>query len=221
MFENIFCSRKLNAERLLRFGFYPKDDGFAYEHLLSGNMFKLYVFVLKNNYVETELVDLETNEPYVLYKANTLGAFVSKIRAEIEELLRQIAEKCFDSCLFKSEQTLQIIDYVQRTYGNELEFLWSNSPGNAVWRRKDSKKWYGIIMTVAAGKIGLSLKKSVEILDLRLKAEQMPLTIDNQCYFPGWHMNKKTWYTMVLNNSVATEEIRRRIDISYELAKGK
>lgn len=219
MFENIFSSGKLNAERLLRFGFYAKDDCFVYEHIIADHMFRLYVFVFRNNHVETELLDLETNEPYVLYKANTSGAFVSKIRAEIELILRQIAENCFDSCLFKSSQTLQIIDYVQSTYGNALEFLWSNSPKNAVWRRKDSRKWYGIIMTVAAGKIGLSLKESIEIIDLRLQMEKIALTVDNQRYFPGWHMNKKSWYTMVLNNSVATEEICRRIDISYELAK--
>ncbi len=219
MFENIFCGRRLNEERLLNFGFYIKGDCFVYEHIMSGNLFRLYIFVFKNNHVETELVDLDTNEPYVLYKTNIVGTFISSIRSEIELLLQQISEKCFDCCVFKGKQTQQIIDYVQNTYGNDPEFLWSSNPGNAVWRRKDSRKWYGIIMTVTASKIGISLKEDIEIIDLRLQPEKIPLVIDNKCYFPGWHMNKRTWYTMVLNNSLATEEICKRIDISYELAK--
>ena len=36
---------------------------------------------------------------------------------------------------------------------------------------------------------------------------------------PGWHMNKKTWYTVILDGSVSTADICRRIDDSYALAK--
>ena len=43
--------------------------------------------------------------------------------------------------------------------------------------------------------------------------------IDKKRYFPGWHMNKKHWYTIILDGSVSTEEICSRIDESYRLAK--
>ena len=36
---------------------------------------------------------------------------------------------------------------------------------------------------------------------------------------PGWHMNKKSWYTLVLDGPIADEEIKLRITESYELAK--
>ena len=35
---------------------------------------------------------------------------------------------------------------------------------------------------------------------------------------PGWHMNKKHWYTMILDGSVERRELFRRIDESYRLA---
>ena len=35
---------------------------------------------------------------------------------------------------------------------------------------------------------------------------------------PGYHMNKKHWYTILLDDSVPLEEICRRIDRSYLLA---
>ena len=34
---------------------------------------------------------------------------------------------------------------------------------------------------------------------------------------PGYHMNKEHWNTVILNNSIAEEEIERMIDVSYGL----
>jgi len=42
--------------------------------------------------------------------------------------------------------------------------------------------------------------------------------LSNKSYYPGWHMNKKNWYTIILDGSVETEEIYKRIDESYRLA---
>lgn len=219
MFEDIFRRRKLNKDKLKRYGFEPKESCWIYAAEIMGDDFNLHVSVYENGDVVTDLIENETNEPYILYKTDASGSFVGEIRTEIENVLRKIADECFDISVFKSEQTLKIIDYVRDTYGDELEFLWPKFPDNAIWRRKDNKKWYGIIMTVSKNKLGLASNEAVEIIDLRLEKEQMSKTVDNERYFPGWHMNKKSWYTVVLDNSVSTEEICCRIDESYKLAK--
>lgn len=221
MFENIFYRRKLNVNQLMRYGFQLKENYWIYDTSILDGAFKLYISVQENGNVDTNLVETETNEPYILYKTNASGTFVGEVRTEIEEVLRKIADECFDFSVFKTEQALQVIEYVRDTYGDELEFLWSKFPDNAVWRRKDNHKWYGAILTVAGNKLGLSSNETVEIIDLRLRQEQMVQTVDYKCYFPGWHMNKKSWYTIVLNHSVLTEEICCRIDESYNLAKSK
>ena len=38
-------------------------------------------------------------------------------------------------------------------------------------------------------------------------------------YYPGWHMNKNSWYTIVLDGSVRDDELIRRLDESYMLAE--
>lgn len=111
------------------------------------------------------------------------------------------------------------IEYVRKKYGDELEFLWTKFPENAVWRRKDNQKWYGAILTVTGNKIGLDTDEIVEIIDLRMKAENREAILSREHYYPGWHMNKKSWYTLVLDNCIADEEIKLRITESYELAK--
>lgn len=219
MFEDIFRKRKLNAGRLTRYGFEPTDGGWSYTAAIMDNAYTLRVLVSESGGVDTELEEAETGEPYALYKTTASGVFIGKVRAEIENVLKDIAKECFDLYVFKSEQTLRLIDHVRAAYGDEPEFLWQNFPDNAVWRRKDSKKWYGVILTVPKSKLGAGSNEIVEILDLHLPPEQMAATVDSKLYFPGWHMNKKSWYTVILNGSVPTEEICRRIADSYKLAK--
>lgn len=137
---------------------------------------------------------------------------------DYEQVLTDIAEHCFEPDVFKGIQTKAIIAYVRETYGDELEFLWAKTPDNAIWRRKDTQKWYAAVLTVSRSKLGLPSDGMAEIIDLRIEPEQMEATVDNKKYFPGWHMNKRSWYTIILDGSVPEEEIYNRIDRSYRLA---
>ena len=140
MFEDIFRRKKVNKYKLARYGFEANGGCWiCYTTIMEGN-FSLRVSVSENGEVDTDLIENETNEPYTLYKTNASGTFVGDVRAGIENILGEIADECFTLSVFKSQQTLDIIDYVLDTYGDEPEFLWTKFPDNAVWRRKDNKK---------------------------------------------------------------------------------
>jgi len=219
MFEDIFRRRKLNIGKLLSYGFDTKNESWKYNTPILNDSFMLYVYVIKDGSIDTNLIERETQEPYVLYKTDAAGSFIGEVRAEIEKVLSDIADKCYDFAIFKTEQASQIIDYVRDTYGDELEFLWEKFPDNAIWRRKDNQKWYGAILTVSGRKLGLPTDDILEIIDLRLQKELMEQTVDRIRYFPGWHMNKNNWYTIILDGRVPTEELFGRIDESYRLAR--
>ena len=219
MFEDIFKRKKCNIEKMSAYGFIRKGGKRIYETSIMDDTFKLYVFVAENGAVDTDLIEIETGEPYVLYKTNASGTFVGEIRAAIEAILTDIANACYEPSVFKTNQAQMAIEYIRKKYGDELEFLWTKSPDNAVWRRKDSQKWYGVILTVNGRKIGLNIDDMVEIIDLRMKSENRNDILSREHYYPGWHMNKKSWYTLVLDDGIADEEIKLRITESYELAK--
>lgn len=219
MFEDIFKRKKCNIEKMSAYGFIRKDGKWIYETNIIDGAFKLYVFVAENGDVDTNLIEIETGEPYVLYKTNASGIFVGEIRAAVEAVLTEIADACYDPSVFKTNQAQMAIEYVRKKYGDELEFLWKKFPDNAVWRRKDNQKWYGAILTVNGRKIGLNTDKIVEIIDLRMEAANKDNILSRDHYYPGWHMNKKSWYTLVLDDCISDEEIQMRITESYELAK--
>ncbi|WP_207649556.1 MmcQ/YjbR family DNA-binding protein [Desulfitobacterium chlororespirans] len=169
--------------------------------------------------VSTEIIDPAFGEPYILHLADGVsGSFVGEVKSQYEETLRDIVDKCFEPNVFKSVYAKKLIEYVRNTYGDELEFLWQRSPENAIWRRKDTGKWYSALLTVSKRKLGIGSDEVVEIIDLRIKPEELEALIDNKKYYPGYHMNKKHWCTIILDVPVPVEEICRRIDESYLLA---
>ena len=41
------------------------------------------------------------------------------------------------------------------------------------------------------------------------------------CVLPGWHMNKKHWNTILVDDSVNNQQLKEWIDWSYELVAAK
>lgn len=216
----IFKNKTLNSEKLIKYGFEKVEEGFVYSTEIYDNQFRLTVRVDGNGEVETELFDLAAEEVYTLHLvAEASGEFVGRVRSEYEKVLNDIADNCFDSDIFRENCSHRVIEYVSEKYGDELEFLWERYPDAAVLRRKDNKKWYALFMTIPKSKLGLDGGEPVEIIDLRFGVDELPKKVDGEKYFPGYHMNKKHWITMLLDGSVAGDEILNYIDESYKLAK--
>lgn len=218
MFEEVFKHQKLKSDMLPAFGFVEANGNWSYSTSIMDGSFQLEVLIDQRGETDTRLTDIESGEEYILYKTAAQGAFVGEVRSAIEEVLTQVITSCYTPSAFKTDQSLMLIEYVRNTFGDELEFLWEKFPDNAVWRRADNQKWYGAILTVVGNKIGLATDKSVEIVDLRMQPEQKDELLARKHYLPGWHMNKKSWYTIVLDAGIPDKELCQRIDESYILA---
>lgn len=217
--QNIFRRKAVVAQKLENYGFTKTADTYSYHAVLPSSGFEMFIDITKQGEISTTVIDPSTNEPYTLHLVdNAVGSFVGNIKAEYELILRKIADSCFEPNIFKSVQAKKLIDYVLKKYGDEPEYLWTKFPDNAVWRRKDTGKWYGALLSVSTSKLGVVPGEMAEIVDLRIQPEYMSDLIDHKLFFPGWHMNKKNWYTMILDGSVSFEELCRRIDESYLLA---
>jgi len=219
MFEDIFRRKKAVPEMLDAYGFRKVRNAHKYDADVLDGEFHLEITVGKNSVPDTKLMEIATGEEYVLYKTDAAGTFVGEVRTAVTNVLQDIANRCYETAVFKSEQSIALIAYVREKYGDELEYLWDKFPDNAVWRRKDNEKWYGALLTVSRRKLGIPSDEIVEIIDLRIAPEAMENLIDNARFFPGWHMNKKHWYTIILDGTVSLDEIYRKLDESYLLAK--
>ena len=217
--EPLFRSLKVRTELLRPFGFVEGENGHNYSTALLGGRFEMTVTITEDGKIFAEVIDALSRDDYVLHLVSGAeGAFVGQVREEYERVLGRIAAGCFEKDAFKSEEARRVIEYVREKYHGELEFLWEKFSGNAIFRRQDTAKWYAALLSVQKKKIGLPGDDMVEIIDLRGRPEDISVLLDGKKYLPGYHMNKKRWFTVCLDGSVPVEEIFRRIDASYALA---
>lgn len=184
------------------------------------NQFRLEITITKNEIIKTELFDIETGEEYVLHEVkNAQGTYVASVRSEYDAVMDRIREACFEKEVFKSNQSKEVIQYMYDKYESNQEFLWEKFPDYAAFRNKNNNKWFALMMHVPKTKLTIEEEGYVEILDLRFNQEGIEDFIDYKRYYPGYHMNKKHWYTICLDNSVSIEKIKSFIDDSYQLSK--
>ena len=210
---------KLNAAKTLSNGFQRDGDNFIRrEEILD---MTLTIIIDGRGSVTTKILDAD-GEPYTLHLVEgASGSFVGSVKSAYEKILADVAATCFDEEIFKSAQALKIVEYIRENFADEPEFLWAKYPNYAVFRRKDNRKWYAVIMSVPRNKLGLDGAEELEILNLRVEPQELDKIFDDEKYFRGWHMNKRSWMTLRLDDTLTDEEISARLAKSYELAAKK
>ncbi|MHB9311844.1 MmcQ/YjbR family DNA-binding protein [Fusobacterium polymorphum] len=217
---NFIKDKKIDLKKLEEFGFKLINKSYYYYASLLKNQFKMTIKINLDNSIFTEIIDTETNEPYVLHLLETKrSGYSEKVYKAYSEILAKIQKECFEDEIFKANYTKEIITYVKNKYEDKLEFLWEKSPKNAVVRKKSTNKWYAVILTVSKRKLNLDSDEIIEVINLHNTVEEIKKLIDNKKYFPAYHMNKKYWCTICLDGTVELKEIYKLIDISYELAE--
>lgn len=114
---------------------------------------------------------------------------------------------------------LELIQYVSDTYSVQPEYLWPDYPETFVFRHENSRKWFGVVMDVERGKLGLSGSGKVFLLDVKTG----PILGGSYLGQPGivraWHMNKAHWLGVLLDGSAAEQTIRELLDLSFSLTE--
>lgn len=217
--ELLLKNKKVNFEKLEPYGFHKENSGFIYTTSFDEENFKMTVVINGEGHVSASIIDLETDEPYVLHLVSAAkGSFVGKIREKYSTVLSSIAESCFELDVFRSIKAIKILKYAQENFAEYPEFLWKRYPEYAVLRRKDTGKWYGLLMRIKKDKLKLKEQGPLEILVIRSNPADVDRIIDGKKYFPAYHMNKKNWLTVSLESSVPDKQILAMLLASRGLA---
>lgn len=119
--------------------------------------------------------------------------------------------------IFLNVRARQIIKHIKEYYDDELEFLWLNSPDSAIFRHHQNKKWYAVLMVINESKLGLKTNNKISIINLKAKPKSIDKLIDNICYFRAYHMNKKHWITIKLDEKIAMKDLCKLVSDSYQI----
>ena len=216
--SDIFKRSVVDFEKLEKYGFIKMNNTYYFEKTFLDNQFKTIITVNNDGSVNGRVIDLEFNEEYKNIRINMSGEFVGKVREEYKSILFDIKDNCFENRYFLSNQSNRIADYIKIKYGNSPEFLWDKLPGCGVFRCKSSNKWYGIIMNIDFSKID-NCSGEIEVLNVKLDQDEILELLKRKGFYKAYHMSKKDWISIVLNDTLNDDEILSLIDKSYNLVK--
>lgn len=114
-----------------------------------------------------------------------------------------------------------IFDYAKKVYRSTPEYLWTKYPNYAVLRHSDNNKWYAIVMNVSKDKLGLDGTEEVDIINVKCESEMIGPLRMTKGIFAGYHMNKGSWISVLLDGSVDESMIYDLLDMSFGLTKDK
>ena len=212
--KEVFKRRTILLDKLEKFGFIRENGNFVFERKIYEGMIAR-VTVSSDGEVSGEVYDEDFKEPYVNYRVESAtGAFVVGVRNAYLALLEEIADAVTEQKLYMGDQTNRIHAYICEKYDVKPEFMWKKFPNFGVYRNVETKKWFAIIMDIGRNKIFPGEEGEAEVMNLKLddKAEEYVKQGDAH---PSYHMNHKSWVTVVFDDGVKDDRIKQMIDISF------
>ena len=218
MFE-IFKSYQFNQEKASAYGFIENEGVWTYSCQLLQGDFIMTVSITTDN-VSFQVFDQETGDLYPqVHMESMRGSFVGSVREACLEILYQIRKACFDVQDFICPQTKRIMAQVQEKYGNQLEYLWEKSPDTAVLRHEGNQKWYAVFMRISWTKLDKGREGLVEAVNL--KHDQVAELLSHKGIYPAFHMNKRYWISLTLDDSLSDDDVLDLLEISWNLTLKK
>ena len=218
MFE-IFKAYQFNSKKAKEYGFVENQGVWTYSSTILQGDFLMMVTV-EDGDLSFHVYDQETGDLYPqVHMESMRGTFVGTVREACLEVLYDIRKSCFEVQEFICPQTKRIMALVQEKYGNQLEYLWEKSPDTAVLRHEDNQKWYAILMRIPWDRLDKERDGLVEAVNL--KHDQVADLLSQNGIYPAFHMNKRYWISVPLDDTLTDEKVLELFEISWALTSKK
>ena len=110
----------------------------------------------------------------------------------------------------------RIPEHLREVFGTEQEHLWAQYPTYSVFRHPHSRKWYAIIMDIPKSRLGLAGEEIVTILNVKCSPLMVGPLLTEPGFFPAYHMNRTTWISILLDDTVPDEKLFSLLELSYD-----
>ncbi len=113
-----------------------------------------------------------------------------------------------------------VFELAGERYSTEVEYLWARTPNFGVLRHPNGK-WYAVVMDISKSKLGLHGDGLVDVMNVQVDPVMSGSLRNSPGIFPGYHMNKEKWITVLLDGTIDMAQIAILLDISYDIAGAK
>ena len=218
--EEVFARHKLIPDKLIAYGFTPEGDRLTYSRELPDDGMK--IIVEYDGIINGRIIDLSLNDEYTAFRVEGATGYSAQIRQKYIELLTDIRSHCCKNQYFKTPQAQRISEYIFEAYGSAPEFLWPNIPSYAAFRQPGKKKWFAVMGSMPLNKVDKEAKSAqpVEVINVKVDLERIKDYLSQTGIYEAFHMNKKCWVSIILDDTLPDDAIRGMIDDSTRSIQG-
>lgn len=220
----VFTRKRWVLEKMLAFGFQQVGDDYVIERSFLNGDFEAILTVTEKGMVTGRVIDAISHEEYYqLRQKNATGAYVNTVRAAYEELLEAVAAACCQDVLFASDQANRLTQSILERFQVAPDFPWEKETryqSYGTFRHASNRKWFALIMHVKRAVLDKDDNPDpVDIINLKIQLEQGEALRQLPSVYPAYHMNHKTWISVVLDDTHPDAAIMKWIDESYRLTQ--
>lgn len=222
--EHVLAQKRWVLEKMLAFGFRQAGDGYVLERSFLDGDFKAVLSVTEKGKVAGRVIDTTTQDDYYQLRQKTAtGAYVNTVRAAYERLLEEIAAACCQEVLFASDQANRLTRCILERFQVEPDFPWEKEAryqAYGVFRHASNRKWFALIMRVKRAVLDKDGNPAlVDVINLKIQSEHGDALHQLPDVYPAYHMNHKTWISVVLDDTQTDAAIMKWIDDSYRFTE--
>lgn len=223
--DKIFKRLRFDPERMVPCGFKESADGMTLVRSFLDGDFRAEITVGQDGLVTGKVIDELSGEEFdQLRNQNYNGSFVNTVRDAYEKILLGIAHECCREVTFASDQSNRIAAWILSEYGVKPDFPWDdkNSKDAGVFRHHGSRRWFVLVMNIRRGQVEKNdSTEQVDVMNLKIEDGSAASFRGMKSIYPAWHMNHRTWISVILDDTLPDEKVKALIKRSFELTAGK
>ncbi len=213
---DVFKRSNVCFDRLEAYGFQKTQDKWVYRKNFFNDAFCAVITIDEKGHISGLVWDTACDDVYLaLNLKNAQTPYVLKVQAQYQKILEDIRGHCFLQKYFISEQTNRLCDMIFKNYGDKPDFPWEKYEGFGVFKNPDNKKWYALIMPLKYEKLDTQKSGDVEIINIKLDPDEIKGLLERNGFYPAYHMNKKNWITITLDDTLSDDELLSLVDKSH------
>ena len=220
--KDIFKRAKIDFNKLSAYGFVKKNDQWVYTQPFMNDEFKAIVVIDKQGQIFGDVFETDSEESYLPLRVDSMAVgYVGQVRSEYEKILENIKVHCAVENYFVGVQANRLVLHIIDKYGDFPVFPWEKFNRHGVFKNQDNGKWYALVMTIDWSKLNKKLSGEVEVVNIKLAEEKIPNLVTQKGFYPAYHMNKKSWITIVLDETVRDDVLFDLLAESHAFTLGK
>ena len=222
--DKVFARCTPDFNRLVEYGFVKEGNQYHYQETFFDGHFQARISVNEKGEVHGAVWDLDADEEFdAIHIESFSGGYIGEVREAYRTLLQNIKNAAFAERLFFGDQANRIAKCIYERYRESPDQPFKDMPGHGVFRHPESRKWYGLIMSVPRSSLSKNKNDegTVDVMNLKLDLTRHEEVLNINGVIPAYHMNHKQWISVLLDETVPDETVMQLVDNSRRVTASK